>query len=771
MNDPFVRLSTFVIRWRWPVVAIWAVMLVVASGFLAPKAADVVKGGGFSMPGSESVQAADVLQREFKLSPDNTVVVVYRSPSLTVDQPGYRKDVADSSHRIAGLAHVASVLTFYNSGDGSLVSRDRHVTLGIVSLSGTQSDAQKAVSKLRDQLKGISLQHYATGKPAIDADTFKTSEEDVKRSELVTIPVVLILLLLVFRTVISSLLPLILGACAVFLSQAFIYLIASHLDTSIFSLNVSSMIGLGLGIDFSLMIVSRLRGERAAGRAPREALTIAMATAGRSIAYSATMVVLAMLVLTLVVAQLMIIRSISLAVILVALMALFAGLTLLPAVLAILGDRIEWLPVLPRRKASGASSRGVWYRFSHLVMKRPWLWLMGSLLILIVMAIPAKDLKMAAATPGALPSQTESVKGYNVVKNSFGEGSLAPIEIVVRTTPGGVWTPKFLRALQRFSNRVRSDPRVSQVRSLTTLAQSAGVRPNKVATLRRRQVLANPQFSAAAARVVNLRGASDTALVTVVTKYGQYDDRHQKLVGDLRGSIQNAIPQLASYQVLVGGSTATFLDFQSTLYGRFPFIVFGVMLVIFIILMMFFQSILLPIKAMLLNLASIVATYGALVVIFQHGFGTNLLGFQAQGLMSNITPAVLYVILFGLSSDYEVFLLSRVKEFYAQTGNNEEAVAAGLQNTAGVITAAGLILVGTFGSFASARVVTIKEIGIGLAIGVALDTTVVRIIMVPATMKLMGDWNWWMPVWLKRIVPEIREGPAAGPAETRAETA
>jgi putative drug exporter of the RND superfamily len=467
----------------------------------------------------------------------------------------------------------------------------------------------------------------------------------------------------------------------------------------------------------------------------------------------------------------MIIRSISLAVILVALTSLVAGLTLLPAVLAILGDRIEWLPVLPRRRLSGAMSTGVWYRFSHLVMKRPWLWLMGSLLVLLVMTIPAKDLKMAAATPGALPPQTESVKGYNIVKNTFGEGSLAPIQIVIRTTHDGIWTPQFLCALETLSNRVASDPRVLQVRSLTTLAQSAGVPPSKIPTLRRNQVLANHKFSAAAARIANIGSANHTALIVVVSKYGSYDDRHQKLVADLRGPIQRVVPQLASYQVLVGGSTASFLDFQSALYGRFPFIVLGVMLVIFVILMMFFQSIFLPIKAMLLNLASILATYGALVVIFQHGFATRLLGFQAQGLMSNVTPAVLYGILFGLSSDYEVFLLSRVKEFYAETRNNEEAVAAGLQNTAGVITAAGLILVGTFGSFASARVVTIKEIGIGLAIGVALDTTVVRIIMVPATMKLMGDWNWWMPGWLKRIVPEIREGPAASHAEARAETA
>jgi len=273
-----------------------------------------------------------------------------------------------------------------------------------------------------------------------------------------------------------------------------------------------------------------------------------------------------------------------------------------------------------------------------------------------------------------------------------------------------------------------------------------------------------------AAQFVNISGNNDTAVVSITAKKGEFTSQHQNLVYDLRDTIIPEMPQLAPYHVSVGGDAAAFIDFRDSLYGRFPLIVAIVMVMIFFILMMFFQSVFLPIKAMFMNLASILATYGVLVAIFQYGWGAGLFGFTSQGLVSAITPAVLYVILFGLSTDYEVFMLSRVKEYYRETNDNEEAVASGLEHTAGVITAAGLILVGTFGSFASANVVTIKEIGLGLAIGVFLDSTIVRIIMVPATMRLMGATNWWMPDWLERFVPHPKPLDAAEIAGLLAES-
>ena len=259
---------------------------------------------------------------------------------------------------------------------------------------------------------------------------------------------------------------------------------------------------------------------------------------------------------------------------------------------------------------------------------------------------------------------------------------------------------------------------------------------------------------------VNLDSGSDTAVINIVPRYGPYDNRQEAFVSAIRNLIIPGVAGLSGDRAYVGGTTANFMDFRHELYGRFPYVVGAVLLLTFLILMMFFQSVFLPLKAILMNILSILATFGVLVLIFQHGWGAGLFGFEPVGAIGVITPAILFVILFSLSTDYEVFMLSRIKEYYARTRDNEESVAAGLQHTAGVVTAAGLILVGVFGSFATAGIVTIKEIGLGLAIGVLIDTVLVRTILVPSTMRIAGDINWWMPTWLRRIVPELHEGPA-----------
>ena len=248
-------------------------------------------------------------------------------------------------------------------------------------------------------------------------------------------------------------------------------------------------------------------------------------------------------------------------------------------------------------------------------------------------------------------------------------------------------------------------------------------------------------------------------MVNVVPKYGSYDPRQEAFVSDIRNLIIPSIAGLDGAQAYVGGQTANFQDFHDKLYDRFPYIIAAVLIVTFFVLMMFFQSVFLPLKAILMNLASILATYGVLVRIFQDGWGASLFGFTPVNAVAVITPAILFVILFSLSTDYEVFMLSRIKENYRETHDNEESVATGLQQTGRIVTAAGLILIGVFGSFATAGIITIKEIGIGLAVGVLIDTVIVRSIMVPATMRLAGNINWVMPAWLKRFVPELREGP------------
>lgn len=1051
LNDPFARWGLAIARRRWLVLAVWLVAIGALGGALASRAGSVLKAGGFAVHNSQSDKAAAILSGQFNASTASSVAVVFHSATVTAADPDFQSQVTAAATRLANVGGVTNIDSYFTSGNPLLLSTDRMTTIALVALAGDEGTVQSLVPKLRQQLTGVTLQHYVTGLPAVNYDTQVTSENDLHRAEAFTIPIVVLLLLLVFRTVVASAIPLLLGVGAVVLALSVIYVIGSLTPTSIFALNVTSMIGLGLGIDFSLIVVNRFREEIAAGRAPAEAVAITMASAGRSITYSGVTVIAGTLVLTLLLLDLMIVRSISLAVMIVAAAALLSGLTLLPALLAILGRRIEWLRVIPRLGTT-AANEGFWYRLSHAIMRRPWLSLAASLALLIVIGLPLRDLTLIGATPGVLPRAAESVQGVAALSQGFGANQLTPIQVVIQgKQKDAVWTPGFRTGLADLAARIDADPRVALSFSLDTLpslavgpdglplgltaealvrapvdvlpsapafvglgrvtlpagaslpAQSypalqiikpesgpltiqvggpatrvpksefkatvtseeepppngqavqagapftlaAGdqlvIPPNTPVSLRvegaqeakivavsifvvrsgsdpqtswtdgkpaydmfqgyQRQVMggsvveqlpvrgsliavdravlqpgariprhvhpgpelifiesgsftifgappdemtitlpdgrseegipgtpftlppggkalvqagrihramdvgdlsggnepttfvsirvealdepsfvvvdpaknvtaerlnavprelftSTPAGAAATARVVNTAGANDTAIVTIFSQYSEYDARHKGLVEDLRHKILPAVPEFRGDNVYVGGDAAAFLDFRDTLYGRAPLLGGMVMLVTYVILMMFFQSVFLPLKAIVLNLLSIGATFGALVAIFQYGWGHQFLGLEPLGALSVITLPILFVILFGLSTDYEVFMLSRVKEYYHETRHNEEAVARGLQHTAGVITAAGLILIGTFGSFASANVVVVKEIGIGLAIGILLDSTIVRVVMVPATMRLAGAANWWMPAWLKRIVPELREGQA-----------
>jgi putative drug exporter of the RND superfamily len=762
MTDPFARLGATMARMRWIVLAIWAVILLVTGGFLAPNTASVLRAGGYFLPGSESARADELLGEEFNAATLNNLIIVFQSEEMTADSPRYAAEVQGALDQVAAIEGVTSIASFYNTNNPALLSADRRTTVALVTVEGSESEVQDTVSEVREPLETLEVDYWVTGTGAISHDLEITAEHDLRKAEFFTIPIVMFLLLLVFRTVISAAVPLILGGSAVVTAMSILYLFGLQFDMSIFALNVASMIGLGLGIDFSLIVVSRFREELRTGRSTEQAIAITMATAGRSITYSGVIVILGMLVLTLLFGA-MLVRSISFGVMLVAITALTSGMTLLPAMLAVLGHRIEWLRVLPASKPRRPGDPGFWYRLSHAIMRRPWLWLGAALLLLAILSLPVLNLQMYGTTSRVLPPTAESAEGVAVLAEGFGANTVSPIQVVIQSDqPNGVWRPEFLASLRELVERIDEDPRVAQTLSIATLV--GPISPEEFEQLQPDVFMADTDRAFAASQFVNVFGDNDTAVITVFSHHDQFDPEHEAFVYDLRSDIIPGIRQLFVYDVLVGGNAAIYLDFEDFIYSRFPYLILAVLALTFVILMMFFQSVFLPLKAIFMNVTSILATYGLLILVFQEGWGAGLLGFEEVGRLNVFTPAILFAILFCLSTDYEVFMLSRVKELYHETGNNEEAVALGLERTAVVITAAGLILIGTFGSFGIADVITIKEIGIGLALGVFIDATIVRVIMVPSTMRLMGDINWWMPAWLKKIVPELREGPAPAPA-------
>ncbi len=760
MSGAFSAMARVAFGSRWRVLATWLVILVVA-GIGAAGVSDALAVGGYSLPGTQSDTAATILERDLKVSPIKSALLVYHSDTLLVTDARFEAAENASLNRLSRDPRVSKVESFYSTGIPDMVNKDNHTTYAWLTLRGTEKPLEKAVPHLRDLARSDVLQAYLVGQIAANYDVEEASAADLARVERFTFPVVLLLLILVFGSLVAAIVPLLLGAACVVISLAILDVLARTTDVSIFALNTASMIGLGLAIDFSLIMVSRYR-EELTRRPVKEAIDVTLNTAGRSIVISGVTLMLTMAVLSLY--PVMIIRSIALAIAITAAVAVLCGLLLLPALLAAFGTRInnfnlrKYIPGLNRPRGNG------WGRWALTVMRRPWVSIAIALGILALMALPALDLRRIGVTAKVLPPSSNTYQAVALVQQQFGAGDAAPMWIVIHTPQqGGVWTSNVLSGILRLTQHLQADPRVRHVQSLASMIPNPTT--NWIESLSLSLINNNPDRRRIAKRLVNLDSGNNS---TVVIVYPRKDDTYPQTVSlllDVRDHATTWAPGLASAEVYVGGSAGTNYDFDHVVYSQFPLMLTLSLVVTFMMLMLFFHSLLLPIKAIILNLVSLVASYGVLVLVFQQGKGDSLLGFHSLGAVLSYTPVLLFSILFALSTDYEVFLLTRVREYVRAGHSNEESVALGLQNTAGLITAAALIMIAVFGSFALTQVMVIKELGFGLAVAVFLDATLVRCVLVPATMKLMGRWNWWMPRFLDRLVPEIEEGESFAPAE------
>jgi RND superfamily putative drug exporter len=527
---------------------------------------------------------------------------------------------------------------------------------------------------------------------------------------------------------------------------------------SVFVLNLATLLGLGLGVDYSLLMTSRFREElarhlgaeaegddetarRAREAAVEAAVRVTVATAGRAVFFSGLTVLLGLLGLVLF--EFMILRSVGIAGAVVVGLAVFAALTLLPAMLAVVGPRIDALAV--RRIRTTEEGDGRWASLANWVMDRPVAVLVPTLGLLLLLGLPFLRVNFNAPDASILPASAPSRAAYDRLVEQFGEGDFAPIALAIRTT-GPVTDQANVAALYDYSRRLEADPRIVRVKGLVDVDPRL--------TLAQYQLLyadpaGPPDRFVQAGLGVTTNG--DLTTFTLYTPYGPNADEARALVRDLRRPDSPLAPP-AGLTVGVSGGAADVTDVVDRIAADFPRTALFIVVSTYLVLFMLLRSVVLPAKALVMNTLSIVASFGALVWIFQEGNLSALLGFEPLGFVETTQPVILFCVLFGLSMDYEVFLLSRMKEVYDRTGDNREAVARGLERSGRIVTSAALIVVVVAGSFAFADIVLIKALGLGVAIAVALDATVVRALLVPATMRLLGDWNWWLPRRLERFV-------------------
>lgn len=729
----FHHLGKIIHRRRWSV-------LVASGAFLALAAAALVRGGALTAPTIEGLEAqradarlAEVVGR----SEENTVVVVFRSPVLEPGSAAFR-EAADAAleplrgdprvRRVEGLSELPPAVLGQRKSDAGKVA------FALVTLAGDAREALAAWPGVRASLRSQTLEIAATGRVPFNHDLNVTLEKDLVLAELISLPLALLVLLLVFRTAVAAALPVGVGGLAVAGGVAVVFALSHRVEIAQYAVNVCSLIGLGVAIDYSLFTVARYREELAAGYAEPEALARALDHAGRVVAFSAVAVVTGLSGLFFFERSYLVTMAIS-GVIVVALAALFA-LTFLPALLAVLGPRIEALRLpLPRRRP-GKGGAG-WRRISDWVMARPLWVLLPTLACLLALGAPALRMRLAASDVTVLPEETEAHRGWELLDRYFPDEADTHFDLVVEFPSEPALTFERVGALYDLSERLAALPNVRAVRSIAwgnpRLSREAYQAlltrppPEKVAEVR------------AAAEAVS-RGR--VVVLQAISAAPPESEAARAIVRAIR-----AEREVADGTLLVGGESAHDVDVTRYMLSRAPWAVGFVVLATLLVLALVLGSVLLPVKAVVMNVLSLSGSFGALVWLFQEGRGLAGGGRPLEPTL----PVLLFCVLFGLSMDYEVLILSRMREVFDRTQNNRVAVGEGLEKTGGLVTSAAAIMVVVFLAFALSEVVMIQAVGVGMALAVALDATLVRVLLVPATMRLFGRANWWAPRWLHAL--------------------
>ncbi len=747
----FAAWGHFVYRFRWPVLAISLVLLVASIGLVAQ--GGELKSGGIILT-AESGRASELIQQQLPRGTGSSFSLVLSSQRAAVSDPAFRSAYDAALAPLRADPRVKEIVGPYDPSPlaASFVSKDQHRALAVVSVNDDAPVATKYYEELRGMVRSDLLAVGATGYLAINHDFNVILETDLQRAETVSLPLALVLLLAVFGTAVAAALPLGVGVLAVVGGIAATFLLSRATDVSQYALNIVTLIGLGVAIDYSLFIVNRFREELVRRSSVEDAIARSLATSGRAITFSGLTVAIGLSGMFFY--QGTFLASMGYAGALVVAIAVVYGLTFLPALLSILGPRVNSLRVseLVRRirrlpPSAAATGPGLWHRLAIGVMRRPILVLVPILAFILVTASPFVRLRLANGDVDMLPASAESRAAYHTLLDEFPGQDQNQFQVVVRFTDGAQpLSREHVGSLYDLSRRLAAVPDVLRVQSVVDADSRLG--KTEYAALYANRDSLPP----AAKEGVRQSVGRDIVVLTAQSAQAISSDAARDQLRAIR-----ALPAPAGAELLVTGFTAYDVDAIDFILGHTPLAVGYVVLATYIVLFLLLGSLVLPLKAVLMNFLSIGASFGALVWIFQDGHLSQQLGFSATSIDPTL-PVIMFCIVFGLSMDYEVLLLSRVQEEYRHGRDNRAAVAEGLERIGRLITGAAAIMVGVFLAFALAQVVIIKAIGLGTAIAIAIDATLVRALVVPATMRLLGDLNWWAPPPLARLYNRLGLG-------------
>jgi uncharacterized membrane protein YdfJ with MMPL/SSD domain len=774
-NGIFAALGRFTYRGRrW--IPLVGLALVIGLNVWATTAGGRLSQGGWQVPGSEAARAEELFADRFG-EQATSMIVLFTDPDGDAGSPAFQATVAGAVAPLADDPTVDEIVTYADIADPSFLSRDGTKTFALIRLTEPLEesvDDAEHLASLVDAPPGVDV--TVTGVPMVQHEFNQAVERDLVQAELISFPIALLILLAVFGTLVGAALPLIIAVLALPSAMAGITLLAGVTEMSIFVTNVATMIGLALSIDYSLFTVSRFR-EELRHRPVADAVEHTMATVGKAVAVSGIAVAIGLSSLT--VFESPALRSMGIGGVVTVISTLIFGLTVLPALLGMLGTRVNRFRIpLPRAirlmedDADAADARrghGLWGRIARVVMRRPVAIATPVLILLIVLGLPFLGIQLS--TGGNLDDlpPSDSVTGFHVLEDEFPGGDTDPIAVAVRAdapiTEDGALDPAWISRFEAYVAQLEDLPEVTEVKSV--LDPPAGVEAAAYLQVAALPADQRPPEAAGIKAWIDQWIADDVAKVEVFSDALPDSAEGRTLVDDVRAV---AAPD-GTDEVVSGGLSSRSADFMTSFSHSVGWAIAIVVGVTGLVLFLTFGSFFLPLKAVLMSLLSITASFGALVWVFQDGNLSGLLDFNASGTIIASTPILMFAVLFGLSMDYEIFLLSRIRERYLITGDNTRAVEEGLGITGGIITGAALVMVAVFGAFALSSVGLIKSLGFSMALAVFIDATIVRGILVPAFMRVMGRVNWWAPRWVQRAVARVGlyEGaprpPEARPAE------
>jgi RND superfamily putative drug exporter len=698
------------IRFRWAVLAVWLVAFV-ASGIAASGLSDLLT-NRFLLPGSESDKARNVLQDHFGQKPEGSFSVVVKTSEGAA--PAAVPQVRAAAVRAAKALPTGKVASV------TAVSGDV-VTATIVS-SLDPADAKGHTDDMREAAGTIPrAQIYVTGQSAVEHDLDPVMSNDLKVGELyIAIPIAMVILIFVFGSL-AFLLPFMLAAAAIPVTLGILWIFANYMTLSTYLTNLVMLIGLGIAVDYSLLMVYRYREEHRAGKSREDAVVRTMETAGRAVIFSGTAVAIGLALMLAMPLPFM--RGFGIAGLLIPLVSVLAAMTLLPVLLYWLEDRLDRVRLVPKsvQERRLDPERGFWPRLAGAIMQRPVVFAAATVAGLVLAAAPVMQLSLTPGSNTGVPQNLEAVRGLNVLEDAVGAGALAPSDVVIDTgRAGGADDAAVKASVSRLQAGLLTDPEVARV-----------------------------DYESRGAQYVDSTRQYLHMQVTGEHEYGL--PPAQDFVHRLRDEIIPGAGFPTGVAVLAGGGPPGGVDFLDLTYSAFPWLVLAVLLLTYLLLVRAFRSLLLPLKAIVMNLLSIGAAYGLLVLVFKHGFGEPF-GIQQYDQIEGWIPVFLFAMLFGLSMDYEVFLVSRMREEWDNTQDNVKAVTAGLAKTGRLVTAAGLIMFAAFMGFVAGSIVGLQQFGFGLAAAIFIDVTIIRALLVPSIMKLFGRWNWWLPNWAAKVM-------------------